>query len=886
MILLDGGLSREAMLHCMICYKFIRFLCVVALLFAGGLALRAQTAAPLPASENLLYIFGATATDARYPSSAPMTASDGNMYGVTADGGTSPGYYGTGAGTLYRRTPQGKITVLYNFTGGNDGGGPYNTPLEGSDGNLYGTTNYYGAHGTYLTGGTIYRYNLKTGVLTTLYAFAHGGGASFADLIDDGKGTLYGTANLDDPSGKNLGGIWSYNYLTNTFKTLHTFSGADGECPLGGVVLASDGNLYGTTEWGGVSNDPDAGQYGDGTAFVIGTDGSNFHVIHDFSNGEQGVEDGAWPSSTLVAGLDGNLYSMTFQGGLQGNGTGVFYRIVPKGTDSTFESVYSFKSGDANNPLHGRPYLGGDGNFYIAGSEGGLYTYYGQVMQIDPIKGLTADVYDFNPAAGDGFSAESSPMEGPDGNLYGTVPFGGTNSDGDLYELQTTLPPAISLTADSNAIDNIANGGSVTLEWQVTNAFSPNAKVCYASSPDGSWTGLLTGTSGTATVTPTASDSLVLYAVTCGGIETATAQVVVGTIPPQIETGTLPGGVTRSPYTQKIVELGGVAPLKWSVTSGSLPDGIALNTSTGVLSGTPTTPGSFPFTVRVTDSESTPKSATVNLSINVVHAPLVTPGVTLTVTPQSIALGATPTLTATVNGIAGVPTPTGTVQFSANGSSIGAPVTLDASSGTATATITSLVPSSTGTFGIAVAYSGDSNYTPGNIATGALTVTAPSTAAITASPTTITVTAPGASGATTLHLANFPAGTISLTCAGLPTGAQCVFGTPSAGTNGGSTAKLSITTTAGTRSAIASSRNAFYALVLPGMLALAGLRRRRRISSVLLALLLMLPFAAALTACGGSKPPVTPTPAGTSAITVTATTGSQSATIGLTLEIQ
>jgi uncharacterized repeat protein (TIGR03803 family) len=848
--------------------KPVHLLFVLCVLLAGRLLASSQAAAPLPASENILYQFAATSTDATQPDAAPMQASDGNFYGTAFGGGA----YGSGA--LYQITPGGKYQIVYSFTGGNDGAGPYNTPVEASDGNLYGVTNYYGADGTIQTGGTIYQYNLKTATLTTVYSFVNGGVAGFGDLADDGNGTLYGTANRDDPSGNNLGGVWSFNYLTNTFKTLHTFTQSQGTGPLGGVVLASDGNLYGTAECDGPYTFGPPNCNGYGTAFVMATDGSNFQVIHNFSNGTQGPEDGYWPISTLVEGPDGNLYGFTFEGGNEGNGTGVVYQIVPSGASSTFKTVYELQSGDGNNPLHGHPFLGGDGNLYIAGSEGGLY-FSGQVMQIST-SGTKATVFDFDSATGNGDYPASSPFEGTDGNLYGATAFGGANGLGVFYQLLTTLQPAIALTPSGNSIKN---GGSVTLGWTVSNAFSVNAKVCMANSTDGTWSGPL-ATTGSVVVTPSATNAIVNYAITCGGMETATAQIVVGTIPPQITTGALAGGVTRSSYSQTLSELGGVAPFAWSVSSGTLPNGLTLNSATGTIAGTPTTPGTSTFTVTITDSESKPLSASANLSITVVHAPLVTPTTVLTLMPPTLVFGSSTTLTATVSGVSGVSVPTGTVQFALNGTDMGAPVALV--NGAASAPD---APTSTGTYGFSATYSGDSNYTAGNVATTTLTVTASATAALAADPDMISIRGPGATGSTTLTLLNFPAGSaVMFNCAGLPAGANCAFGTVSSA----STVSLVISTS-GSTAAMAPFRpsrsHTAYALMLPGIFVLAGLIGKRKRIAGLLMLILLLPLATVLTACsGGSSTPGTPT--GASNVTVTASAGSQTATISLALVIQ
>jgi MYXO-CTERM domain-containing protein len=844
-----------------------------------------STAAPLPANETILYQFGASSTDGQRPSTDLIQASDGNFYGGTFSGGTE------GNGTLYRINPSnGQYSVLYNFTGGNDGEGPYNL-IEAADGNLYGVTNYFGVDGNAVTGGTIFQYNLKTSTLTTVYSFQNGGVAGFGDLVDDGKGTLYGVASDDNPTGSNDGSVWSFNYLTNTFTTLHAFSVTDGFQPVGGLVLAADGNLYGTTEWGGmyISGSPDVGgtNVGYGTAFVMATNGANFHTFHNFDNGGQGVEDGFWPTGDLVQGPDGNIYGFTYEGGTLGNKTGVFFQIVPNGTNSTLHSIYEFQSGDGNMPLYGRPFLGGDGNFYITGSQGGANSE-GQIMQITTM-GSKADAYDFGTNPADGFFAQNQPFESTDGNLYGVAPDGGANFAGNIYELLTTLPPVITLTPSSTAV---SAGGSLTLTWSVTNAFSTNAQICFANSSDNTWTGSV-ATSGSATITTTSTSGVVTYAITCGGVETATVQVAVGTVPPEITTGRLAGGIVRSPYSQTLATLGGTAPFTWSVPSGSLPPGLTLSGSTGVISGTPTQSGTFTFSIQLTDSESTPQTATASFSIVIVPAPLVPPTVSVTATPSSVAIGQSTTLTATVTGLANVPTPTGTVQFESNGISLGSPVALSASG---VATLSGQSFSTTGSYGIIATYSGDGNYTVGNVATATVTVTSPVIPAVAATPNTVTITAPGGTGTTTLKAINFADSSVTFSCTGLPTGAGCAFSPLSS--TGTSTLQI---TTAGANT----SENLFYpagnngphetyALAIPGLLALVGLfgrRRRHPQWRKLLMLMVLLSAGMTVTACSGGKSGnsnvnVTATSSGASTVTVMAVDGSQSATVNLTLTVQ
>ena len=113
-----------------------------------------------------------------------MQGSDGNLYGTTALGGTN------GAGTVFKITTNGALTSLYSFTGGNDGNEPQAQLVQGNDGNLYGTTSLGGTNGA----GTVFRIT-TSGTLISLYSFTGGndGGDSLAGLMQASDGNFYST---------------------------------------------------------------------------------------------------------------------------------------------------------------------------------------------------------------------------------------------------------------------------------------------------------------------------------------------------------------------------------------------------------------------------------------------------------------------------------------------------------------------------------------------------------------------------------------------------------------------------------------------------------------------------------------------------------------------
>jgi uncharacterized repeat protein (TIGR03803 family) len=173
---------------------------------------------------------------------------DGSFYGTTLWGGphTNISPY-VGFGTIFRTSTNGFLTTLYSFTGGADGGWPYAGLVLGRDGNFYGTAfsggqQFYGY-------GAVFQVT-PDGTFTKLYSFAYTDGANpFAGLIQGSDGNLYGTTYAGGAHG--LGTV--FQMTTNgALTTLHSFAGAaDGSYPLGSLVQANDGNFYGTASAGG-----------------------------------------------------------------------------------------------------------------------------------------------------------------------------------------------------------------------------------------------------------------------------------------------------------------------------------------------------------------------------------------------------------------------------------------------------------------------------------------------------------------------------------------------------------------------------------------------------------------------------------------------------------
>jgi uncharacterized repeat protein (TIGR03803 family) len=260
-----------------------------------------------------LWDFGGNPANGTYPSAGLVQGSDGSFYGTTVAGGTN------GWGTVFKITSQGTLTTPCQF-GANptDPTGPRVGLVQGSDGNFYGTTFQGGTNGA----GTVFKITPQ-GTLTTLWGFGGDptdGQYADAGLVQGSDGNFYGTTEL---GGTHDAGTVFKITLQGTLTTLYQFGGfpTDGQSPQAGLVQGSDGNFYGTTYLGGTNG----GGFGDGTAFMITPQGT-LTTLWQF--GPSGTSDGVGSDGALVQGSDGNFYGTTFAGGTNGGGT-VFKLSVP-----------------------------------------------------------------------------------------------------------------------------------------------------------------------------------------------------------------------------------------------------------------------------------------------------------------------------------------------------------------------------------------------------------------------------------------------------------------------------------------------------------------------------------------------------------------------------
>ncbi|MBV9300785.1 MAG: hypothetical protein JOY62_09525 [Acidobacteriaceae bacterium] len=314
--------------------------------------------------------FNDTAGAAYNPHSGLTLGTDGDFYGTTSAGGTKSW------GTVFKVTPSGALTTLYSFdttctSPCIDGAFPTAPPVEGRDGDYYGTTPHSG-DGT--NSGVVYRIT-PAGAYTILHRFVYtaAGFNPQAPLILGADGNFYGTTTLGGKVPSNCGasnteacGTVFKMTPSGTVTFLHEFDKTDGAAPVAPVVQASDGNFYGTTSEGGDAN-------GDGVIFKL-TPSGQLTVLHSFN----GTTDGKRPTAGLVEATDGNFYGATTLGGSKNYGT--LYKITSAGA---FSVIYNFDQTTGADPqvtlfqhtngdLYGEAYNGGkfgQGTFYTLDTE-------------------------------------------------------------------------------------------------------------------------------------------------------------------------------------------------------------------------------------------------------------------------------------------------------------------------------------------------------------------------------------------------------------------------------------------------------------------------------------------------------------------------------------
>ena len=372
--------------------------CIAAAVALASCPARAQT-------ETVLYSFKGGTTDGKTPYAGVIRDNVGNLYGTTLYGGAHD------KGTVIKLTKSGE-RLLHSFGGSPDGDSPLAGLIRDGAADVCGTTSAGGAYSM----GTVFQVS-SGGKETLSHSFAGAptdGGVPLAGFIGDNNGNLYGTTGLGGAS--NLGTVFKVDAASNE-TLLYSFTGVngDGAGPSGGLVRDSQGNLYGTTEYGGLSTF--------GTVFKLDVNGKET-VLYSFAGGT----DGTIPEGSMVMDAAGNLYGATTYGGIAGAGT--IFKVDPTGKETV---LYTFEHpGDAAYPQGG---LIRDkaGNLYGTATAGGKDDF-GAVFKFNIKTNVETILHSFG-ATGDG-QVPNGPLAIDDhGNIYGATEQGGASGFGTVFKI-------------------------------------------------------------------------------------------------------------------------------------------------------------------------------------------------------------------------------------------------------------------------------------------------------------------------------------------------------------------------------------------------------------------------------------------------------------------
>jgi uncharacterized repeat protein (TIGR03803 family) len=379
-------------------------------------------------AQTVTYLAKFGGTNGNQPYGGVVQATDGNFYGTTAFGGN-------GNGNVFRMTPSGKVTSIYSFCSQAncaDGQTPETAPILGSDGSLYGVTLTGGRGAEGAGAGVFYKMTLS-GKITILHVFCPGSTCGTEGILPHGitlasDGNFYGTTNYGGAAG--VGAIFRLT-PTGTYKTLYSFCSktncADGSYAVFPPIQGRDGNFYGATIGGG-TNDT-------GVLYRFTASGA-YQVLHNFC--AVGCTDGDTPN-TLVQDAQGNFFGTTIGAGIafEFPSTGQYKVlstiVIPGGTGGEAQQLTLASDGNLyGNTGGGTPLDGGNGI-------GGLF-------EVTPSGKFTA-LYAFcncgTPTSG--YNPEGQLFQGTDGNFYGTTMFGGVSGQnyGTVFKLSKGLNPSV-----------------------------------------------------------------------------------------------------------------------------------------------------------------------------------------------------------------------------------------------------------------------------------------------------------------------------------------------------------------------------------------------------------------------------------------------------------
>jgi uncharacterized repeat protein (TIGR03803 family) len=348
-------------------------------------------------------------TNGSFPYDDLLLASNGKLYGMTQSGGAN------NSGVLYEYDPGTDSFLLKIDFSGINGSSPRGTLVQTSDGKLHGITSMGGINDM----GTIFEYEIASNRLTTKVNF--GGDLSgtnpYGGLELANDGLLYGTTSSGSGASAN-GTLYKFIPGDTTITKILDFDPINnGAIPYGSLKKASNGLLYGMASQGGANSS--------GTLFEFNTATSTFKKLFDFDQ----LATGRHPYSTIMQASNGRLYATTSEGGKYNRGVVFEYAI----SSSSYKKIAELEGGIDGEAPRGTLMLASNGKIYGTAAFGGLYGS-GVLIECDPSinKGKFVKKVDFDGANGN--RPVFAPVQAPNGKLYGTTELGGSNNAGTIYE--------------------------------------------------------------------------------------------------------------------------------------------------------------------------------------------------------------------------------------------------------------------------------------------------------------------------------------------------------------------------------------------------------------------------------------------------------------------
>lgn len=357
-----------------------------------------------------------------HPRAGVILGPDGNLYGTAEVGGKY------GKGTIYVTQPDGSTRILHSFRGG-DGAYPRSELTLLGD-VLYGSTRGSEYGGAKRREGVLFKYDKASG-FTVLHTFDFDNeGRLPSTLILASDGNFYGTLERG-PTG-------SYGALfrmtpAGEVKILHNFSASGLHSPTGTLLQGNDGALYGTASSYYPRDRP--GTFVRGAVYRFSLKGQ-MSIVHAFAENRGPYDDGIDPDSGVILGSDGALHGLTQYGGAFEGGT--FFKVNEDGSNFTRLASLPRKGFSGTNPL----ILARDGNYYGA-EQRGEYFGPGRLIRLSADGAYTV-LYTFPPEPGQpmGNIPLARLLQTHDGRLYGTALTGGSTDEGTLFRTSEPVDAA------------------------------------------------------------------------------------------------------------------------------------------------------------------------------------------------------------------------------------------------------------------------------------------------------------------------------------------------------------------------------------------------------------------------------------------------------------